>query len=162
MILHISGETVSLYSCSFPQPFNQFVIENLCSSLPQFHAIVISNKRHWVNLPSSGLSRFAIGSTTLLNRSQQDLSANPYTTVCEFHYQGGLDADKWDEAQIDPSMGIGIQTFGFWSCFSALFFSEWMKDGMVVDNAVDAKWKGCRRVRGWLTLLGSLSLSLDW
>jgi hypothetical protein len=57
----------------------------------------------------------------LLNRSHQDLFANPYTTVCEFH-QGGLDADKWDEAQIDPSRRIGIQMFGFGSCFSALFF----------------------------------------
>jgi hypothetical protein len=40
--------------------------------------------------------------------------AHPYATVCELFCGGGLDADKWDDAQIGHYMGIGTQFFFYW------------------------------------------------
>jgi hypothetical protein len=58
--------------------------------------------------------------------------AHPYATVCELFCGGGLDADKWDDAQIGHYMGIGTQffflfvfsDFGFWVWFFSFFESE--------------------------------------
>ncbi|XP_059457325.1 mRNA cap guanine-N7 methyltransferase 2 [Corylus avellana] len=66
--------------------------------------------------------------------------APPYATVCELYCGGGLDADKWDDAQIGHYMGIDVSSSGItqireaWQSLRKAYTAEFFELDPCLEN----------------------------